>query len=198
MPSDDPYARAADKYTPRRTCVLFVAEAPPRSVERYFYFEDVKRDDWLWIALMKALYPSEWRGTKTERPCKRDWLVRFQKSGFRVIDALKEPVCSQDKKRIAFIKKAAPELIAEIDNIMPKQIVLVKSSVHQALFQNLRDAHLPVVNEKALPFPASGNQNRFHKEFRLLVDGGKLRLCSACDVSPIENRATPPVLLGSK
>src|ERR1035437_4048365 len=135
MPSDDPYARAADKYTPRRTCVLFVAEAPPRSVERYFYFEDVKRDDWLWIALMKALYPSEWSHTQTERRRKENWLLKFQKSQFRLIDAVKTPICGHSRKRVRLIESAAHELIDEIKEIAPKQIVFIKATVHEGLFQ---------------------------------------------------------------
>ena len=60
MPFETPYATASVKYTPRNTHVLFVAEAPPDSIDRYFYFDDVKQGDWLWIALMQALFPSEW------------------------------------------------------------------------------------------------------------------------------------------
>ena len=51
------YQQARARYVPRRTRVLFVAEAPPLSLERYFYFEDVRNGDWLWIALMKELFP---------------------------------------------------------------------------------------------------------------------------------------------
>ena len=58
----DQYAEHAHPYLPGgRLRILFVAEAPPNSADRYFYFEDVKRDDWLWIALMKGLYPDQWR-----------------------------------------------------------------------------------------------------------------------------------------
>ena len=39
---------------------------------------------------------------------------------------------------------------------------------HEALFQELRDARLPVINEKSLPFPGSGRQTQFHDEFRKL------------------------------
>lgn len=89
MSSNNPYAKAAEKYRPNKTCVLFVAEAPPGSVDRHFYFEHVKRGDWLWIALMKAVYPSEWESTKVERRRKVYWLLKFQKSGFLLVDAVK-------------------------------------------------------------------------------------------------------------
>jgi hypothetical protein len=65
--SQSSYQKAAKKYSPSDTRVLFVAEAPPNSIDRYFYFEDVTNADWLWIALMKELFPREWGQTKQER-----------------------------------------------------------------------------------------------------------------------------------
>jgi hypothetical protein len=112
---------------------LFVAESPPQSSDRYFYFENVKRHDWLWIALMKALYPSEWGYAAQERPRKPQWLTKFQNSGFRLVDAVKEPISGSHRRRVALIKAAAPALIAEIRAIAPDRIVLIKKSVHEAL-----------------------------------------------------------------
>jgi hypothetical protein len=174
----DPYAAAAKKYSPERTCVLFVAEAPPEDFDRYFYFENVKHDDWLWIALMKGLYPSEWSTTKAERGRKEYWLLKFKNSHFRLIDAAKKPISGTNPERVRRIQSGAQKIIEEIKNIAPKQIVLIKATVHRALFQKLRDARLPVVNAELLPFPSSGRQTQFHEEFRRLVDTGKLRLFS--------------------
>ena len=62
----------------------------------------------------------------------------------------------------------------EIARIAPDRIVLVKASVHEALFALLTQLGLPVVNETALPFPSSGQQKRFHTELRQLLDSGKI------------------------
>lgn len=167
---------AAEKYQPERTRVLFVAESPPLSVDRYFYFENVKGHDWLWIALMKALYPSEWEGTKTERKRKPYWLAKFQKSGFRLVDAVKEPLSGSPRSRVVQIKASAPILISEIQAIAPDHLVLIKKTVYDALFQQLRDAGFLVINQTALPFPASGQQKRFHDGVCLLIESGKLRI----------------------
>src|SRR5271170_4461660 len=153
-------SETAGKYQPERTRILFVAESPPLSVDRYFYFENVKGHDWLWIALMKALYPSEWAGTKTERQRKAYWLTKFQKSGLRLVDAVKEPLSGTPQSRVVQIKASAPTLISEIRAIGPDRIVLIKKTVHDALFQQLRDAGFLVINETALPFPATGQQKR--------------------------------------
>jgi hypothetical protein len=176
MRFDDRYAAAAEKYNPGGAHVLFVAEAPPEDIARYFYFERVERDDWLWIALMKALYPSEWREAKIERQRKKEWLLKFKESQFRLIDAVKTPIRGNSPERVRLIRSAAHELIEEIKEIAPRQIVLIKATVHEALFQKLREARFPVVNAKSLPFPCSGQQTNFHKGFRRLVDTEELRL----------------------
>jgi hypothetical protein len=170
---------AAERYQPERTRTLFVAESPPLSADRYFYFENVKGHDWLWIALMKALYASEWGCTKTERQRKPYWLAKFQKSGFRLVDAVKEPLSGSPPSRVARIKASAPTLISEIRAIAPNHIVLIKKTVHDALFQQLRDAGFLVINETALPFPATGQQKRFHEGVLRLVETGSLQIAQS-------------------
>ena len=167
---------AAEKYQPERTRVLFVAESPPQSAERYFYFENVNGHDWLWIALMKALYASEWGRIKTERQRKPYWLAKFQKSGFRLVDAVKEPISGSPPSRVVQIKASAPTLISEIRAMAPDCVVLIKKTVHDALFQQMRVAGFPVINETALPFPATGQQKRFHEGVRHLIESGILRI----------------------
>lgn len=178
MRFDDPYAAAAKKFRPKKTTVLFVAEAPPEAVERYFYFEPVERDDWLWIALMKALYPSEWSSTKAERRKKQSWLLKFKESQFRLLDAVKVPISGSQTERVGLIHSAADTLIRDIVKIAPMQIVLIKATVYKALFSRLKDAGLAVANGQALPFPCSGQQTKFHNELRRLIDTGELRLDS--------------------
>lgn len=175
---EDAYATAAAKYKPDEVCILFLAEAPPDSIDRYFFFENVTQDDWLWIALMKALYPRDWNRTKLERLRKRDWLIKFQKSRYWLIDSLNRPIGSDlsPARKVALIKARAPNLITTINSIDPRQLVLIKETVHEALFHDVKKAGLPVVNEKALPFPCPGHQKEFDDEFRELVEAGKLRL----------------------
>ena len=163
--SRERYERAAAKYRPRKTRVLFVAEAPPSSIDRYFYFEDVKRQDALWVELMKAVFGTEnWTITKHERKRKRDWLLKFKENGYQLIDAVKEPMDCADSARVERISENLRELISEIKQINPAIIVLIKATVHKALFQQLEAAGLPVVNCK-LPFPGNGQQKRFQREF---------------------------------
>jgi hypothetical protein len=165
----DGYADAARKYLPERgTKVLFVAEAPPNSIERYFYFADVVRHDWLWIGLMKSLYPCRWTIARAERKNKRAWLTRFQRSGFQLIDALKHPVSGRERHRVSEIKNNADGMLQEIKAINPQKIVLIKKTVYDALFERLRTEGLPVANQGAIPFPSSGRQVEFHNAITVL------------------------------
>jgi hypothetical protein len=157
------YEEAAEKYRPEKTRVLFVAAAPPECINRYFYFEDVRDHDSLWVELTKELFRDEWCGpTRSERKQKRIWLAKFRDAGYQLIDAVKEPLnCADPCKKIA---ENSRELILEIAKIGPSRIILIKHPVYDALFQDLRRANLPVVDGK-LPFPGSGWQEEFHKRF---------------------------------
>jgi len=147
---NDAYTTAATKYRPKgETQVLFIAEAPPNSIDRYFYFEDVEKGDWLWIGLMKVLYAQDWKETKEERKRKRWWLARLRDDGFQLIDAVTEPIEGKSLKRVSRIKLNTDRLLRVIREISPKQIVLIKKTVHDALFEELKAAGLPVINSNA-------------------------------------------------
>jgi hypothetical protein len=168
--------QAAARYRPQRTRVLFVAEAPPDSEDRYFYFEEVYDRDYLWLALMKALYGEEFHRPARERTRKAYWLRRFQEDGCQLIDAVKEPLSGGHSKRVRTIRAQKAESVSEAMEIDPRYIVLIKSTVWQALAPAYRDARLRVVNEGPLPFPSSGRQRQFHDVFRGLVENGRLAL----------------------
>jgi hypothetical protein len=172
---NDVYAEAAMKYVPKRgTKVLFIAEAPPNLIERYFYFEDVEKGDWLWIGLMKALYPQDWKETKEERKRKRWWLAKFCDDGFQLIDAVMEPIGGNSRKRVNRIKQNTDRLIGEIRETNPKQIILIKKTVYDALFELLKSRGFPVLNQDAIPFPSTGQQTEFNRRLLKLKSAFKL------------------------
>lgn len=51
------YAAARNKYKPSHIKILLIAEAPPNNLDRYFYYEDVKSHDSLFLEIMGILYP---------------------------------------------------------------------------------------------------------------------------------------------
>ena len=173
MPVDlSEYEEAAERYAPSETRVLFVAESPPASIDRYFYYPDVREHDQLWLGMMKALYRREFGEARDERPHKHFWLKRFQADGYRLIDAVKEP----GPTAVEAIRGNAARVIDEIQEVDPQQVVLIKATVYDGLFNILKHADIPVVNQGKLPFPGSGQQRNFRDRFRELVESGRLRL----------------------
>ena len=53
------YAAARNRYKPRQIRMLLLTEAPPCSLDRHFYFEDVKKQDSLFLEIMGVLYPEQ-------------------------------------------------------------------------------------------------------------------------------------------
>ena len=173
-----PYAAAAEKYRPKKVRVLFIQESPPYATDRHFYFMGVKAHDGFWVNLMRFLYAVEFgEDTGAERARKDHWLTRFQADGYWTIDAMREPIAKNEHdERVEMIAAHAGGRVAEVKAIKPQRIVLVKKSVFDALNEPLRAAGLPVVNEVAVPYPGRGQEGRFHKTLRGLVDSGKLKL----------------------
>lgn len=170
------------KYKPKGIKLLFIAEAPPENFERFFYYEDVKEKDALFINLIRVLYP-EYRkenGTSVSwiREHKKELLKRFQRDGYYLIDALLEPISlkSSPKWRIKRIKLMRSNTLAKINELMNNnsakdfRIVLIKSTVHEALNNFLTDANLPVINrETSVPFPSHGHSARFASQLHKIL-----------------------------
>jgi hypothetical protein len=167
-------SQAAAKYKPGRTLVLFVAEAPPNDLERYFYFEDVKGHDWLWLALMKALFARDFGETRLERKRKAYWLARFRDGGYQLVDAVEEPISGSNHRRLAVIKENADRVLSKIRAINPPQVVLIKHTVFSALCTKLQESGIHILNDTALPFPSCGRQAEFSRRLLDLIGSGQL------------------------
>lgn len=164
------YHKAAARWRPERVRLLIVAESPPASLERYFYFERVRTADSLWVETMKALYGSEFGETRTERVRKAQWLSRFMADGCFLIDAVKEPFdrgCG-DRGREARIRAAAGVLLEEIRSLRAERILVLKATVWRGVGERLKEAGLPILNRGPIPFPGSGQQERFRKEVKAI------------------------------
>jgi hypothetical protein len=163
-------AQAADRYKPARIKTIFVAEAPPDSADRYFYFEQIAGQDSLWVNLMRTLYPAEFGKTADERPRKAQWLKRFADDGYFLIDAGKRPIAqiTPSFQREALIAADAHSRIEEIRVLAPEAIVLIKKTVFEGLAESFKQAGLPVLNKSPIPFPGSGQQGNFYHEMKKL------------------------------
>jgi len=151
---------AAEKYKPKKVRLLLVAEAPPCDTDRYFYFEDVDRHDWLFRYVWEGL-----TGEKPERDAKAEHLAEMRRMGVFMVD-LHEANISQPK--LAQLSPEVPGLVKRCKALKPERIVLIKSIVYDAAYAALLEAGLPVVDAR-IPFPASGQQKKFLELFREAV-----------------------------
>ena len=153
---------AAKKYLPKSVRLLIVAEAPPCDTDRYFYFEQVDKHDWLFRYVYEGLY-----NEKPERDDKPTHLARLRDDGVFMIDLHEENISQPSMAELA---PCVAGLVEHCNALKPKRIVLVKSIVHDAAFEAIKKAGLPVADER-IPFPASGQQRKFLEGFKRAVKG---------------------------
>lgn len=148
---------AAARYKPGTIELLLIAEAPPCTADRYFYFEHVDPHDWLFRYVWEGLM-----GGKPDREHKAQHLAALRDAGVYMIDLHEESI---SQPALSDLLPKVPGLIERCAQLRPRHIVLIKSSAYDAAFTALRAAALPVIDER-IPFPSSGQQKRFLESFR--------------------------------
>jgi len=149
---------------------LLVAEAAPDSPDRFFYQQFVPRDDWLYLAVVKAIYPdARKKPVRDLRDEKSDYLNDLQGEGYYLIDALDEhlPSTTTYRHRIEKIRQNAKSKIDEAEKLVQDyghgqtQLILIKATVFHGLYEPLQDTELKVPQERPIPFPSCGRQTEF-------------------------------------
>jgi hypothetical protein len=166
------YKKFRKKYRPKKIKVLFIAESPPVS-GKYFYFENqAGYKASLFGNMMKALYAKEYEDKLSSRN-KKYFLSKFQKDRFFLIDTYETPINNKSNaERREIIRKNLPRLLKEIKVLTKygtKIILIKKTTVCEILREPLKDK---VIGE--LPFPGSGNQNKFIKELKTKIGEERL------------------------
>ena len=158
--------QAREKYIPEDIKYILVAEAPPESLDRFFYFLDVKKSDWLFLGIMQALYPlqkDEYILRKRDPSLKEKLLLKFREDGFYLIDLLDYPLSYYDGN----LSDTTNELMKKIKKLSNEstQIILIKANVYDTAFPTLRENGFKVI-DKRIDFPASGGQIKFQEKFK--------------------------------
>lgn len=146
---------AAQKYRPQRVRLLLIAEAPPSAPDRYFYFENVREHDWLFRAVAQAVL-----GYTPARTDKAEALAALRDQGYFLIDLSEDPVPFAG----APLDHCVAGLLERVRVLNPNKIILIKANVYDTAYRPLADAGLPVVPIR-IPFPSSGQQANFRREF---------------------------------
>ena len=157
--------KARGKYKPANIKYILVAEAPPESLDRFFYFLNVKSSDWLFLGVMQALYPlqkNEYILKKRDAALKEKLLLKFTKEGFYLIDLLDYPLSYYSGN----LSETTTELINKVKQLADErtQIILIKANVYDTAFSVLKRNGFNVI-DKRIDFPASGGQKKFQEKF---------------------------------
>lgn len=97
-------------------------------------------------------------GDEPPRSGKKDLLSKLRDDGVFLIDLKRDPVDESS------LDECVPDLVRRCGRLNPDRIILIKTDVYDVAFTALRDANLPVVDER-IPFPGSGQQKKFEKAF---------------------------------
>jgi hypothetical protein len=166
----DVYEGARHRYRPAQLRTLLIAEAPPEALDRYFYYEDVKKQDSLFLEIMGVLYPHQKEsylkgGRRTED--KEALLRRFQADGFWLWNFYPVPASLMADRPSVLLQKLLDALRKYARS--ETNIILIQASVYDSCYKPLTDAGYRVANER-LPFPGSGQQGVFRERFRRALD----------------------------
>lgn len=154
-----------NKYRPDSIKYLLVAEAPPDSMERFFYYPDVKDKDWLFLGVMEALYAhekKEYLNSGRNENIKQKLLQRFKNEGFFLIDYLPIPKIMYSRSFRAGLPDFLNRVESTIDAEIP--IILIKVNIYDTTFNQLHSHGYNVVDERIV-FPSTGNQKHFQSQF---------------------------------
>jgi hypothetical protein len=173
------YDEVREKYHPQHMKVLFIAESPPPSPEiqssRQFYYTDrIRKDDRLFINTIRALYPETLEISEADlETAKEEWLQRFAKDGYYMIEALED---SQEheitkKQRQGRISAVLPRLIERVGKLAGPntKIILIKSNVFDVAAQPLRTAGFQVLNTELVDYPGRFNQRAYREKITKLL-----------------------------
>jgi hypothetical protein len=159
---------ARQKYLPTNIKTIIIAEAAPDSLERFFYYENVRKADYLFLGIIGVLYP-EAKGLyldNNRNPKMKEVILRqLQSDGFYILDLYELPVSiNNDSEGVAVMK-----LSNKLEKLVSKNtpIILVKATVYDTVYYRLKSKFNII--DKRIDFPGCGNQTKFYEKFSEVI-----------------------------
>ncbi|MBH50326.1 MAG: hypothetical protein CMG69_06230 [Candidatus Marinimicrobia bacterium] len=164
------------KYKPKIIEYLLVAETPPKlNSNRYFYFENVYKQDSLFLETMKFLYPNDTQNfnTKIIRSMKNTFLGKFKQDGFYLIDSLEKPFERKysTTQKVRLLINGQNQLLSRIKELLSKntKVILIAAPVYKANYKFLTENGIPVINKELINFPGSGGQKKYRQKMKSII-----------------------------
>ncbi len=164
--------KARHKYKPDKIKYLLIAEAPPDSVERFFYYENVHQHDYLFLGVAQALYPNlkeKYLASRRPSDIKKSILEKLKSEEFYLLDLSELPLTLLNQS----LESQLPNLVKKIKEIVDKQrtkIILIKATVYDTVFKRLLQEGFENVIDVRIPFPGQGGQIRFQNDFKKALE----------------------------
>ena len=176
LPRMNQFETARLKYKPSAIKYLLVAETPPKVCSnRFFYFEEVDKQDSLFLEMSKMLYPAQTQSlsAKQIRADKKHFLEQFKNDGFYLIDALDTPFEQRysTRQKVPLIAAGQQYLLDKIRGLCEEKtaVVLITAPVFIANNQFLRAQGVNILNKASIDFPGSGGQQKFRDKMSKLL-----------------------------
>ncbi|MFP4095603.1 MAG: hypothetical protein ACLFUB_14045 [Cyclobacteriaceae bacterium] len=173
---NSPFIKAREKYRPDPIKVLMITEAPPRvESNRYFYYEQVRRGDSLFLETLKVLFPEEVKAFDTVKQLRAEktyFLERLQEEGFFLTNAVEAPLPDKSSAaRARIYQENLPQLIKTILRIAKPTtpIVIISAVVYRAIGPDLKASGFNLIQEDIIEYPNSGQQLNFRRKFGPLL-----------------------------
>ena len=153
------------KYKPDIVKYLLIAEAPPDSLERFFYYDNVHEHDYLFLGVARALYPDmkdEFLARNRSSIIKNKILTKLKNEGFYLLDLSELPLSLLTEG----LSLQLPSLIEKVKIVAGKQtrIILIKVNVYDIAYNPLQEEFGNVVDIR-ITFPGQGGQTKFQNQF---------------------------------
>ena len=165
--------KARIKFKPDSVKFLLVAEAPPDSIERFFYYDNVRQHDYLFLGVAQALYPDlkdKFISSGRSSDIKNSILLKLKADGFYLLDLSELPISLMTGDLYSQI----PTLVEKIKKVADRytKIILIKATVYDTIFDQLKSEGFDGVIDIRIPFPGQGGQKLFQTKFHEALELG--------------------------
>ena len=155
---------ARKKYKPENIKAVLVAEAPPDTIDRFFYYENVKKADYLFLGVIDILYPElkeKYLKQRRNPKLKETILKQLQSDGYYLLDLYELPISLNYEIDAIAIKR----LVKNLSKICQKNtpVILIKANVYDSAYRHLKSKFNVI--DRRISFPSTGNQQKFKIEF---------------------------------
>lgn len=154
-------------YKPDIVKYLLIAEAPPDSFQRFFYYDNVRQHDYLFLGVAQALYPifkDKFISSGRSSDIKNSILLKLKSDGFYLIDLSELPLSLMTGD----LSSQLPSLVEKINKVADEntKTILIKATVYDCAFHYLQGKGFGNVVDVRIPFPGQGGQKLFQTKFR--------------------------------